>query len=147
MFFCICVYVCWRVYYRKNYVTFFTSDVMILKKKKKIIVWQIWQIDCSTSIHIIISKLNLFKLWQINSPKGSVIYVGIGEVMSNVRTYGPIVVASVIFFFRIFLKKYKLHTLIKRKFYILTTIKNKIKKRKCIKLYNIKLVEFNYGYC
>ena len=144
------MYVCWRVYYRKNYVTFFTSDVMILKKKK-IILWQIWQIDCSTSINIIISKLNLFKLWQINSPKGSVIYVGIGEVMSNARTYGPIVVASVIFFFRIFLKKHKLHTLIKRKIYILTTtIKNKIKKikkRKYIKLYNIKLVEFNYGCC
>ena len=51
------------------------------------------------------------------------------------------------FFFRIFFKKHKLHNLIKRKFYILTTIKNKIKKRKCIKLYNIKLVEFNYGYC
>ena len=32
-FFCIYVYVCWRVYYRKNYITFFTFDVMVLKKK------------------------------------------------------------------------------------------------------------------
>ena len=31
--FCIYVYVCWRVYYRKNYITFFTFDVMVLKKK------------------------------------------------------------------------------------------------------------------
>ena len=42
--FCIYVYVCWRVYYRKNYVTFFTSDVMILKKKKKNIVYVVLMI-------------------------------------------------------------------------------------------------------
>ena len=40
--FCIYVYVCWRVYYRKNYITFFTFDVMVLKKK--IIVYVAWMI-------------------------------------------------------------------------------------------------------
>ena len=58
--------------------------------------------------------------------------------MSNACTYDSTVVALVIFFFRIFLKKHKLHHLIKRKFYILTTtIKNKIKINKKTQIHNV----------
>ena len=48
--FCIYVYVCWRDYYRKNYVTFFTSDVMILKKKKIIVYVVLMIIDTVISV-------------------------------------------------------------------------------------------------
>ena len=49
-------------------------------------------------------------------------------------------------FFQVFLKKNKLHNLIKRKFYILTTTIIK-KTHKYIKFYSIKFVEFSCDCC